>query len=535
MFHLKARRVVVMGTEREYVLKWHSFSSTIQDVFRRLLDDCAFADVTLSVENRQLQCHRLVLSACSTYFETLLTAHPHSHPIIILHDIPHSVAQALIKFMYSGEIRLPQNQLQCFLKVAETLRIKGLTETSGKPKSAASPEHDSHGREPTGTDVAPIPPLIPAAAAASAVTPAARPAPAAAAAGSTAWAPAPAAPTKRRSPEPAHERDEPGTPPRESAKRRKSRAPAHAEPEPEQPEPEPLQLKVEPAEEPMEEPAEQPAEQPEQPEQEEAMVSPKPEPVSGDDEEPEAPEEDGEEEGEDSALSAQRRLEEDIELVSGETTQDGPPPAPTEPERRDTSPPAVPLTVQSASEAAASTLMDSCGTENAPWKDPRWSSLLPEEKVMEAMGNMLDVPTLAAKLMKNLFTEEERINSNTTGDHGKQIFDREKMDLIKSIVFHVSKVDREDQFARDDLWVRCKMKIDKWNRDLRYARKKKDKDTSLPTMVKLEYSSSGGRGDEDWERDGRERSDPPTAGVGLGWLGGLGSPRAVTPQCSADV
>ena len=50
----------------------------------------------------------------------------------------------------------------------------------------------------------------------------------------------------------------------------------------------------------------------------------------------------------------------------------------------------------------------------------------------------------------------------------RQIFDREKMDLIKSIVFHVSKVNQEDQFARDDLWVRCKMKIDKWNRDLRY-------------------------------------------------------------------
>ena len=106
-----------MGSEREYVLKWHSFSSTIQGVFRRLLEDSAFADVTLSVENRQLQCHRLVLSACSTYFENLLMTHSHPHPIIILHDIPHSVAQALIKFMYSGEIRLPQNQLQCFLKV----------------------------------------------------------------------------------------------------------------------------------------------------------------------------------------------------------------------------------------------------------------------------------------------------------------------------------------------------------------------------------------------------------------------------------
>ena len=69
----------------------------------------------------------------------------------------------------------------------------------------------------------------------------------------------------------------------------------------------------------------------------------------------------------------------------------------------------------------------------------------------------------------------------------------------------------------------------------RYARKKKDKDTSLPTMVKLEYSASSGRAaDEDWERDGRERGDVPGGGLVSHWLGGLGSPPAVTPQ-SADV
>ena len=68
----------------------------------------------------------------------------------------------------------------------------------------------------------------------------------------------------------------------------------------------------------------------------------------------------------------------------------------------------------------------------------------------------------------------------------------------------------------------------------RYARKKKDKDTSLPTMVKLEYSASG-RPEEEWERDGRERSDVTVGGLASVWLGGLGSPPAVTPQCSADV
>ena len=68
-------------------------------------------------------------------------------------------------------------------------------------------------------------------------------------------------------------------------------------------------------------------------------------------------------------------------------------------------------------------------------------------------------------------------------------------------------------------------------RPCRYARKKKDKDTSLPTMVKLEYSAGGGRGDDDWEREGRERGE--AVGGGL-WLGGFGSPPAGTPQ-SADV
>jgi len=258
------------------------------------------------------------------------------------------------------------------------------------------------------------------------------------------------------------------------------------------------------------------------------------------------PEDDDPDDGDEAALARrvkeERMLEEDIELVSGNTS-----PVP-EPTWKQT----AAQTMQAASEAAASTLLASCGApESLPWKDPRWEKLLPEEKISEAMGNMLDVPTLAAKLMKNLFTEDERIHSNTTGDHGKQIFDKEKMDFIRSIVFHVSKVSEEDQYARDDLWVRCKMKIDKWNRDLRYARKKKDKDTSLPTMVKLEGAAaaagvSGGRDDEEDEPlsltcpPSMLRMDEP----GPSWLerrhslsssaGGY-SQQLQQPQCSADV
>lgn len=84
-------------------------------------------DVTLACEGHQVHCHRLVLAACSSYFESLLGENPCKHPIIILpRDVKLWEVQALVDFMYKGEVNVSQAGLPDLLKCAEALQIRGL-------------------------------------------------------------------------------------------------------------------------------------------------------------------------------------------------------------------------------------------------------------------------------------------------------------------------------------------------------------------------------------------------------------------------
>jgi Cys2His2 zinc finger developmental/cell cycle regulator len=56
--------------------------------------------------------------------------HPDKHPIVILKDVPYCDMRSLLDFMYRGEVSVDQDRLTAFLKVAESLRIKGLTEVN---------------------------------------------------------------------------------------------------------------------------------------------------------------------------------------------------------------------------------------------------------------------------------------------------------------------------------------------------------------------------------------------------------------------
>lgn len=72
----------------------------------------------------------MVLSACSPYFNALFVNHPEKHPIVILKDVPFADMRSLLDFMYRGEVSVDQERLTAFLRVAESLRIKGLTEVN---------------------------------------------------------------------------------------------------------------------------------------------------------------------------------------------------------------------------------------------------------------------------------------------------------------------------------------------------------------------------------------------------------------------
>ncbi|XP_019759951.1 protein tramtrack, alpha isoform isoform X2 [Dendroctonus ponderosae] len=118
-----------MATQR-FCLRWNNHQSNLLSVFDQLLHDESFVDVTLAVEGQLLRAHKMVLSACSPYFQGLFMNHPDKHPIVILKDVPYSDMKCLLDFMYRGEVSVDQDRLTHFLRVAESLRIKGLTEVN---------------------------------------------------------------------------------------------------------------------------------------------------------------------------------------------------------------------------------------------------------------------------------------------------------------------------------------------------------------------------------------------------------------------
>ncbi|XP_065076204.1 longitudinals lacking protein, isoforms H/M/V isoform X3 [Ochlerotatus camptorhynchus] len=115
------------GQTQQFCVRWNSHLGSIGAAFPQLLAGQRFVDVTLACEGHQVHCHRLVLAACSTFFENLLGENPCKHPIIILpREIKLWAIQALVDFMYKGEVNVSQAGLPDLMKCAEILKIRGL-------------------------------------------------------------------------------------------------------------------------------------------------------------------------------------------------------------------------------------------------------------------------------------------------------------------------------------------------------------------------------------------------------------------------
>lgn len=113
-------------------VRWGNFDSNIVSMFSKLRSQEHFVDVTLWCEGKTIKCHKMILSACSMYFEKLLTEYPNPHPIIFLKDMRFWEIQALVEFMYRGEVSVHQDELQNLLRAAESLQIKGLGSPSNE-------------------------------------------------------------------------------------------------------------------------------------------------------------------------------------------------------------------------------------------------------------------------------------------------------------------------------------------------------------------------------------------------------------------
>ncbi|XP_066991947.2 longitudinals lacking protein, isoforms H/M/V isoform X2 [Anabrus simplex] len=139
-----------MGTEQQFCLRWNNHQSTLVAVFDTLLESGTLVDCTLAAEGQYLKAHKVVLSACSPYFELLLSQHYEKHPIVILKDVKFQELKAMMDYMYRGEVNISQDQLGALLKAAESLQIKGLSDSGGggTERETSEKRHDRRKEAP---------------------------------------------------------------------------------------------------------------------------------------------------------------------------------------------------------------------------------------------------------------------------------------------------------------------------------------------------------------------------------------------------
>ena len=111
----------------KFCLKWNDFQTNVTSAFSLLRTKTDFQDVTLvSDDQRQISAHRVVLSACSVYFENVLSQNTHSHPLLCLEGINFSELSNVIDYIYYGESQIYEEDLGRFLQIAQRLQLQGL-------------------------------------------------------------------------------------------------------------------------------------------------------------------------------------------------------------------------------------------------------------------------------------------------------------------------------------------------------------------------------------------------------------------------
>ena len=95
-----------MSSSEKFCLKWNEFEKNISFALKEFKDDNDFYDVTIAVEDKQVEAHKIIISACSPFFKNVLKTHQHTSPLIYLKGVRYKDLLGLLDFMYYGEVNL---------------------------------------------------------------------------------------------------------------------------------------------------------------------------------------------------------------------------------------------------------------------------------------------------------------------------------------------------------------------------------------------------------------------------------------------
>ena len=116
----------IMNSSAILLVHQNEFLSKFVGTFKELRTAGELFDVTLACEDKTVEAHKVIISACSPFFRHVLTKNKQNHPFIYLKGVLHNDLVAILDFIYNGETQIPSEDVKRFIEVAEDLKIKGL-------------------------------------------------------------------------------------------------------------------------------------------------------------------------------------------------------------------------------------------------------------------------------------------------------------------------------------------------------------------------------------------------------------------------
>ena len=98
----------------------------------------SFSDVTLVSEDLQeFSAHKLVLSACSSFFQQILETRQKEHLVLFLSRVTSKDLSNILEFVYQGALNVPMDEVDQFVSAGNILNIKGIVNTEDGEEAGA--------------------------------------------------------------------------------------------------------------------------------------------------------------------------------------------------------------------------------------------------------------------------------------------------------------------------------------------------------------------------------------------------------------
>lgn len=114
------------------IIKRQQHNMKLAQVLNNMLQCGSLVDVTIYCDDGQVNAHKLVLAASSTYFRNLFgrMTNAFQYPIIVLREMPVDDLKTIIQFIYHGEVNVPQNRVDSLMRCANYLQIDGMSSSA---------------------------------------------------------------------------------------------------------------------------------------------------------------------------------------------------------------------------------------------------------------------------------------------------------------------------------------------------------------------------------------------------------------------